>query len=170
MKAKLHYFFKLKGTQNKENEDIKYSSPIPFCPTYLLWAMKIFGYKLQLFYLKFYWSSSKESLVTFTCPSKILWYEMFHEFLPRFVCLQQLCIQPNPFCWVMALDGTSCKRMPDFQFFFSVKVLMTWNFFCLFRLIGVFQIRNTWFKHLASSLCTFFCALKVQLGGWSAKC
>ena len=127
MKAKLHYFFKLKGTQDKENEDIKYSSPIPFCPTYLLWAMKIFGYKLQLFYLKFYWSSSKESLVTFTCPSKILWYEMFHEFLLRFVCLQQLCIQPNPFCWVMALHGTSCKRMPDFRFFFFFLLKCSWH-------------------------------------------
>ena len=51
MKARLHYFYKLKGTQNKENEGIKYSSPIPFCPTYLLWAMKIFDYKLQLFIL-----------------------------------------------------------------------------------------------------------------------
>ena len=130
MKAKLHYFYKLKGTQNKENEGIKYSSPIPFFPTYLLWAMKIFDYKLQLFYLKFYWLSSKESLVTFTCPSKILCVSWF---LLCFVCVQQLCIQPNPFCWVMALDGTSCKRMPDFLLFFLSKC--SWHEIC-FAFLG----------------------------------
>ena len=81
MTANLHYFHKLMGTQNEESESIRYfSSAIPFHPTYLLWAMKIFYNKLQLFYCKFCWSSSKESLIPFTCPSKILHYKMFLDF------------------------------------------------------------------------------------------